>query len=189
MEWHWCPVSWVPSPERTVSGNWIQKWMGISEESGEPKFCPLLIPKFHKILKGSPLQISDGYVVTYDVKTYAGRWEEHCQVGTFRACTFWLLPISQRLKNGDRRVVFCNICILKLTELSLKCASWFLSAATKIWSLYWQLVVGTLALRSKSFRGQKNESGVKERNLKLEWGNKIPVGRWKWMFQGKEASS
>ena len=46
-------------------------------ESGEPKFCPQFIPKYHKILKGSPLQISDAYVVTYDVKTNVGRWEEH----------------------------------------------------------------------------------------------------------------
>lgn len=42
-----------------------------------PKFCPQFIPKYHKILKGSPLQISDAYVVTYDVKTNVGRWEEH----------------------------------------------------------------------------------------------------------------
>jgi len=72
--------------------------------------------------------------------------------------------LTQKLKNGDRRVVFCNKCILKLTELSLKCASWFLSAATKIWSLCWLLVAGTLALRSKSFHGQKMRVEAKERN-------------------------
>ena len=89
--------------------------------------------------------------------------------GDFRACTWWL-PVSQRVKNEDSRVVFAVPVSCKLTEVSLKSVCLFLSAATEIWSLCWLLVAGILALRSKSFYGQNMRVEAKGRILQAGVG-------------------